>query len=91
MFENEKKEDLWVWFLGIEIANIIKSTLNENKSMGKRQMEEILHMIDNARHKVVADAKYVKSSFQKKIWKKWLQKQKRNLMLMLKTEFMKLV
>lgn len=46
-----------------EIADIIKSTLNENKSMGKRQMEEILHMIDNARHKVVADAKYVKSSF----------------------------
>lgn len=46
-----------------DIANIIKSTLDANKSMGKKQMEEILNLIDTVKHKVVADAKYVKSSF----------------------------
>lgn len=46
-----------------DITKIIKSTLDANKSMSKKQMEEILSIIDTAKYKVVADAKYVKSSF----------------------------
>ncbi len=46
-----------------DIVKIIKSTLDANKSMNKKQMEEILNIINVAKYKVVADAKYVKSSF----------------------------
>jgi len=46
-----------------KIADVIKETLDSNKSMSKKTMEELLDMIDVARHKTVADAKFVKESF----------------------------
>ena len=46
-----------------KISNLVKSVLDSNKSMTKKQMEELLSIIDVSKHKVVADAEYVKESF----------------------------
>lgn len=46
-----------------EISNLVKSVLDSNKSMSKKQMEEILHIIEVSKYKVINSVEFVKASF----------------------------
>lgn len=45
------------------VAQVIKSTLDSNKPMGKKTMEELLNIVDTLRKNTVANVKFVKNSF----------------------------